>query len=351
MQIQESIVEKDPWLAVFLSWGILPGLGQIYSGKIRRGIVIGSFTLIYFAILIWLGVRHRVDFLDNQFIGGGIVLSGPVCMILSYVDAHRCARKANENKPKEATYKKTKNPWIAVILSDIVPGLGHVYVGRWLCAIIFFLILVNAKSAWPNFFYLILSACVNYHAYFSTPTHKAISKKLITVVLFCSLVASGLQSGATDIVGSYQVSFAPMVSWESTFVDTIIVNKWSYLFKKPQRGDVIVFEQQADSSLKDSDNEYAICRIVGLPGENVRIRGDRIYINDKVLEEDRATLSYDENAEDFSYGRNQIPVNSYFLMGDRRYHPNCQKIISRSRIVGKAIKRRIFISGQSDLIE
>ena len=60
--------------------------------------------------------------------------------------------------------------------------------------------------------------------------------------------------------------------------DNLIVDKLSYRFHDPDRFDIIVFPQE--------DGRYFIKRIIGLPGENVRIDEDGfIYINGEKLQE------------------------------------------------------------------
>ena len=59
--------------------------------------------------------------------------------------------------------------------------------------------------------------------------------------------------------------------------DQLIIEKVSYYFHEPERFDVIVFPY--------SDSVNYIKRIIGLPGERVKIQDGQIYINGSVLEE------------------------------------------------------------------
>jgi len=56
-------------------------------------------------------------------------------------------------------------------------------------------------------------------------------------------------------------------------------------------------------------------RVIGLPGETILIKGDKVYINGKLLEEPYALYDHigDDNIEI------QIRENEYFVMGDNRY--------------------------------
>src|SRR5437867_753313 len=59
--------------------------------------------------------------------------------------------------------------------------------------------------------------------------------------------------------------------------DYIITDKLTYRFSTPKRGDVIVFENPRNHS------DDFIKRIMGLPGDKVKILGGHIYINDQLV--------------------------------------------------------------------
>ncbi len=123
----------------------------------------------------------------------------------------------------------------------------------------------------------------------------------------------------------------PSSSMEPTLLvgDYILVNKFIYglripytdvkffQFKKPQRGDVIVFIFPVDPS-KDF-----IKRVIGTEGEKVEIIQNKIYINDKMINDpwghfmtDNFPRSYLQRME--SFGPVVVPKDSLFVMGDNR---------------------------------
>ena len=89
--------------------------------------------------------------------------------------------------------------------------------------------------------------------------------------------------------------------------DNLIVDKLSYRFHDPDRFDIIVFHQE--------DGRYFIKRIIGLPGESVRIDEDGfIYINGEKLQE-----SYGKEVmRDPGLAKDgiQLGADEYFLLGD-----------------------------------
>src|SRR3989344_1480165 len=64
------------------------------------------------------------------------------------------------------------------------------------------------------------------------------------------------------------------VSMEPSFShgDYLLVDEFSYYFRQPERGEVIVFKYPGDESV------YYIKRVIGLPGEEVKVRGGEVTV-------------------------------------------------------------------------
>lgn len=92
--------------------------------------------------------------------------------------------------------------------------------------------------------------------------------------------------------------------------DSLMIDKISYRFREPERFEIIVFRYP------HGQDTYYIKRIIGLPGETVRIQDGRVYINGELLEESYGT-DLIRNA-----GRaNQeitLGTDEYFVLGDNR---------------------------------
>src|SRR4028119_1125734 len=80
--------------------------------------------------------------------------------------------------------------------------------------------------------------------------------------------------------------------------DKLIVDKLSYHFTNPQRGDIVVFSP-TDNIMRENPNlkDAFIKRVIGLPGEKVEVKGGRVYINDQPLRE-----NYIEALPEYKYG-------------------------------------------------
>lgn len=102
----------------------------------------------------------------------------------------------------------------------------------------------------------------------------------------------------------------PTSSMENTIMagDRVIGNRLAYKFTEPKRGDIIIFYAP------DEPNKKYIKRIIGLPGETVRILEGKVIINNEVIQE--LYLKDAPNIE--AFGPYRVPGNGYFVLGDNR---------------------------------
>jgi signal peptidase I len=108
----------------------------------------------------------------------------------------------------------------------------------------------------------------------------------------------------------------------------LFVNKLLYLFRPPERGDVIVFVPP-NNSTRDF-----IKRVIGLPGDTVEIINGSVYVNGGKLEED-----YPLNPGSYSSPPVIVPPEEYFVLGDNRNYSSDSHswgTVSVKMIIGKA---------------
>lgn len=115
--------------------------------------------------------------------------------------------------------------------------------------------------------------------------------------------------------------------------DRIFVNKIVYRIHEPERGDIITLHAP------DKKNTEYIKRIVAIPGDKVEIKEGRIYLNDKIIEEDYIEPGiYTDTYENNTW---EVPEGKVFVLGDNRL-PGASKdsrslgLIDRTSIVGRA---------------
>lgn len=114
----------------------------------------------------------------------------------------------------------------------------------------------------------------------------------------------------------------------------IMVNKFIYYFRKPKRGDIIVFVYPVNPK-KDF-----IKRLVGLPGETIQIKDGSVFINGEELKAPQAIAErYYYNEGMYGEGLIKIPDNTYFVMGDNARNSKDSRFwgfVPKKNLLGKA---------------
>ena len=115
--------------------------------------------------------------------------------------------------------------------------------------------------------------------------------------------------------------------------ELLLVRKIRYNEKTIKRFDVVVIKK---------DKEEIIKRVIGLPGEHISYKNNKLYVNDKVLEENfdfRKTNDF--NLEEIC-SCNSIPEGKYLVLGDNRPISKDSRmigLIDEKDILGKAVYR------------
>jgi signal peptidase I len=140
-----------------------------------------------------------------------------------------------------------------------------------------------------------------------------------------------------------QSFFIPSGSMEPTLKidDRLMVDKLSYRFQTPQRGDIIVFSPPQEATekcnLASDFHDVFIKRVIGAPGDRVEIKNGTTYINDQAT-----TESYRAAPPAYDWGPQTVPEGSYFVLGDNR-NSSCDGhlwgFVPRDHIVGRAVVR------------
>lgn len=94
--------------------------------------------------------------------------------------------------------------------------------------------------------------------------------------------------------------------------DRLIIEKISYRFRKPERGDVVVFSP-TDTLKEQNFNEAFIKRVIGIPGDVVEVKQDEVYVNGEKL-----TEKYILEPPTYNYGPVEVPEGQYLVLGDNR---------------------------------
>jgi len=271
MKIDKNIKVKEPLIAVAFSL-LLPGLGHVYIGDIKRG-------LYWFAILV-IGGHAFAQYLIHpatplSFIIGYVLMLFLAFLVISsislLIDVYRCAKRFN------AKHR-----------------------------------LKRSLSAWRRM--------------------KIIG--LIVILLFFNPIEFIYNPFANQ--KAYKI---PTGSMSPTFIpgDRIFVNLSQFKNKTPQRGDIVVFE------FPDDPRFDFIQRIVGLPGETLEIKNNRIFINDIILKDSLSPdiLYFSRGSFGIKGNPILIPEDNYFVLGDNSANSRDSRywgFLHKNNIKGKAYK-------------
>ena len=113
--------------------------------------------------------------------------------------------------------------------------------------------------------------------------------------------------------------------------ERIFINKFVYHFESVARGDVVVFRYPRDPA------KSYIKRVVGVPGDHIRIEHGRVYVNGRRLAEDYVPRDF---VYSHSYPEMVVPDHSYYVLGDHRSMSNDSREfgpVDENYIYGKAV--------------
>jgi len=131
--------------------------------------------------------------------------------------------------------------------------------------------------------------------------------------------------------------YIPSSSMEPTLLidDRLIIDKLSIRWRKPERGEIIVFNPPINPIVPDASKVY-IKRVIGMPGDRISIHDGKVFINDAPLNEPyiaappNYTLPTQDDAlcpncfrpDNVQSGKEHlfftVPNGKYWVMGDNR---------------------------------
>ncbi|SCG82966.1 signal peptidase I [Proteiniborus sp. DW1] len=129
--------------------------------------------------------------------------------------------------------------------------------------------------------------------------------------------------------------------------DRILVNKISYFFEKPLRGDVVIF----NPPIEGREHELFIKRVIAVAGDYFEISDSTLYINGIAVYEEYINNNNSSNKE-FKLLKGRVPEGHVFLLGDNRDNSNDSRVfgfVPIKSIKGKAITKLWPVGGFKSL--
>ena len=197
-----------------------------------------------------------------------------------------------------------REPLIALLLSVLAPGLGHIYCGKpakglvlFFLGFVFVPIMVFCPQNVSSVFILtailasiILLIAVFFYAVVDAwflakriDEHYEVKKYnqwyLYVLVIIISLSYPPVMSYSIrqSLIQAYVMAAGSMLP-NLLVKDYVILNKTAYRHRLPEIGDVIAFRPPNDR------NRIYVKRIVALPGDTIEVKGNILYINDMPLQ-------------------------------------------------------------------
>lgn len=132
----------------------------------------------------------------------------------------------------------------------------------------------------------------------------------------------------------YSVLIVRGKSMEPNFIDgdVMLVDKISYQINNPRRGDVVAMYFPGEASKR------FIKRVVGLPGEKIKISNSKLYINNGLIDEPYLS----EGTATLPDTDRQLSADEYFVMGDNRTNSSDSRAwgpVPERYIIGRAFSK------------
>lgn len=235
--------------------------------------------------------------------------------------------------------EKTLRPWVAALLTLLVPGLGQLYAGEPKRAVVIYLggngllmglLFTGVPKTFPGLilFLLILLAGLLWVIWDAA---RIASQKKVHVpepynrwyVYLALILAAGFASQRLLTLSPVRAFKIPSGSMEPALLigDHLYADMTWYRSARPARGDLIVFASPEDPARSNTG------RVIGLPGEEIDIQDKAVYIDGQRLKDpwahhqDRAInpSAYGQViALRDGFGPSKIPTDAVFVLGDNR---------------------------------
>jgi signal peptidase I len=120
--------------------------------------------------------------------------------------------------------------------------------------------------------------------------------------------------------------------------DRLVVDKLSYRFHPPHRGDIVVFHPPSILQTQGYEGDQAfIKRIIGQAGDTISVKQGTVYLNNQPLDE-----KYTLEPPYYNLSPFKVPEGKLFVMGDNRNNSNDSHVwgfLPQKNLIGHAIFR------------
>jgi signal peptidase I len=116
----------------------------------------------------------------------------------------------------------------------------------------------------------------------------------------------------------------------------VLINTFAYRFAAPRRGEIVAFRHnRALRQPQDDTSAVFIKRVVGLPGDRIRIERGQVYVNGVKLDE-----PYVRHPDGRTFGTITVPAGSVYVLGDNRADSEDSRFfgsVGDGQLIGRAV--------------
>ncbi|ELS01362.1 signal peptidase I [Xenococcus sp. PCC 7305] len=165
--------------------------------------------------------------------------------------------------------------------------------------------------------------------------------EIVKTLVTAAILAFGIRTFVAE------ARYIPSESMQPTLEinDRLIIEKISYRFRTPQRGDVVVF-RPTEELKKQGYKEAFIKRVIGLPGDTVEVKNDRVFVNGQELAEKYIYVPNNDPGyqprPQKPYGPTKVPEDQYLVLGDNRNNSLDSRswgFVPQKNLIGRATVR------------
>lgn len=267
---QDTLSRRSPWLAAILSF-IMPGVGQVYGGKLTRGLVFG---LVYgLAIPAALGVLALIGPAPTVLFGLVAIVAAFGVVAAAVVDAYRLAVRTK----LDYQYKAYNRPAVYLLIGLMIQGSSIGY-GLYVRSSLFEAFRVTAASMVPTI-------NLNDRILGNKTAYRKADPRYGDIVLF----------------------HPPTGDWRSTYIKRVVALGGDTV--EIQDGEVYVNGRKLPRELA---GPAAVTDRAG------RIMQGRVYTEQNGLAEYTIFLTDADAAPESNFGEITVPPHHCFVLGDAR---------------------------------
>lgn len=237
-----------------------------------------------------------------------------------------------------------RNAWYAVFLSQLLPGLGHLYLkqtgagGLWLFGGLILALLANLYSPLRPLVPVVWAASC-YHVYVAAASRRRSFDPIVQIVLGLLIVRLCVGSIPDWVDYTLEQCIVPSRSMLPTLQvrDRLFVRDTDDY--QPQVQDIVVFypPPPATAALETATpGDLFVKRVIGLPGQQIQVADGRVWVNQQPLPE-----PYLRSPPTYRWGPETVPPDHYFVLGDNRNQSGDSHVwgfLPEANIVGRAYK-------------